>query len=444
MPEKMQAKQVLEESMVAHIDSLTPEGRGVAHIDGKTVFVSGALPGEEVQFRYIRRHSNFDEAYAVAVIKTAPNRVFPRCKHFNLCGGCTLQHLDANAQIHAKQQGLLDNLKRIGNVVPMNVLSPLTASNWGYRRKARLGVRYVHKKQRVLVGFREKSSHYLADLEQCEILHPHIGLNLRVLADFIQGLDAYNKIPQVEIAAGDNGTALVFRHLEELSENDRQRFQKFAKQHNYYIYLQAKGPDTAMAVWPEDAALFYTLPEHGIQIDFKPIDFTQINYEINAMMINRTMELLRPEPDDHVLDLFCGIGNLSLPIARKVSKIVGVEGEVAQVNRARQNALRNKIYNADFHVADLKQDINVFPWMRKQYYDKIVLDPPRSGALEILASLSAIAAGRIVYVSCNPTTLSHDAGELVHKHGYQLESLAVIDMFPHTSHVESMALFVRG
>ena len=439
----MGSKKDSQQTIFAHIDSLSPEGKGVARIDGKTVFVNGALANEDVRFRYTHRHRHYDEGIVTEILKPSTRRVTPLCQHFDICGGCSLQHLDNSAQVKIKQQDLLDKLKHLANVIPSTILPPLTAKSWGYRRKARLGVKYVYKKERILVGFREKNSRYLADISECEVLHPDVGKNLKQLAKLIQDLEAYNKIAQIEVAVSDNATALVFRNLIQLTEKDKQSLIAFAKAHKFFIYLQPKGPDTVVPLWPIDASLFYELKNYKLRLDFSPVDFTQINNEINAQMIDLALALLMLEDDDCVLDLFCGIGNFSLPISRKVARLVGVEGEAAQVKRAIDNAKCNNIINAEFHVADLSQDCNNLQWMRQQHYDKLLLDPPRSGALNTLIQLSNISIRRIVYVSCNPATLARDADELVNNQGFRLEKVVVMDMFPHTAHVESIALFVR-
>lgn len=435
-------KQMPAEAFRASVDSLAHDGRGVAHVNSKATFIEGALPGEEVMFTYVTQRKRYDEGVMTEVITPAPERGAPRCRHFGVCGGCSLQHLRADAQIRMKQQILLDNLRHIADLTPDEILPPLTGPYWGYRRRARLGAKFVEKKQAMLVGFREKRSAYLADLEQCEILHPKVGHNLLALRALLRGLDAYNRIPQVEVAAGDEAVALVFRHLDPLSERDIATLQKFGELHDFYIYLQPAGPDSAAPLWPEDARLSYRLNEFDVELEFRPTDFTQVNGDINGAMVRRALELLELQENEHVLDLFCGLGNFTLPIARRAAHVVGVEGDAKLVARARDNARANDIANADFHAADLSDEHSMWPWAA-QPFDKILLDPPRAGALEVVKRIGAFGVRRIVYVSCNPATFTRDAAELVHTHGYRLRRAGVMDMFPHTTHVECIALFER-
>lgn len=428
------------EPLTVHIDSMTHDGRGVAHVEGRTLLVAGVLPGEEVSVVIQRKRKDHDEATVAAVLRAAPERVEPRCAHFGVCGGCSLQHMAAPAQIHAKQQTLLENLEHIGKVAPGQVLPPLTGPHWGYRRRARLGVKYVRKKAKVLVGFREKQGRYLADLARCEVLHPAVGERLTELGALIQGLAAFERIPQIEVAVGDAAVALVFRNLEPLSEADQARLKSFGEAHGMQIYLQPQGPDSAYLLWPEAGALSYRLPEFDIELFFRPTDFTQVNAEVNRHMVSRAVDLLDPQPHERVLDLFCGIGNFTLPLARRAAEVVGVEGDAALIERARANAQHNGIGNVRFLAADLAA-AQAAPAWGEQAFDKVLLDPPRTGADAVLGQVAATGAGRIVYVSCNPATLARDAGILVHDHGYRLVSAGVMDMFPHTAHVESIAVF---
>ncbi|OGT22362.1 MAG: 23S rRNA (uracil(1939)-C(5))-methyltransferase [Gammaproteobacteria bacterium RBG_16_57_12] len=435
-------KRLPDQAITATIESLTHEGKGVSHIDDKVVFIDGALPGEEVMFRYTKRQRRYDEGRVDQVLRASADRVEPKCSHYGLCGGCSLMHMDPAAQIKAKQQMLLDDLRHLGKVEPEQILEPLTGPRWGYRRKARLGVKYVAKKGKVLVGFREKGAPYLADLSRCEVLHPEVGYRLEALSDVIGQLQAKDQIAQIEVAISDELTALVFRNLVALSDGDQDKLRSYASANHIHLYLQPKGPDSIFLLWPEHSRLVYALPEYDLHLEFRPTDFTQVNMDINRRMIPRALQLLEPQPEDVVLDLFCGLGNFSLPLARQVSKVIGVEGEAGLVQRAQDNATRNAITNAEFHVANLAGDVSVYPWLR-QHYDKILLDPPRTGALEVLPQLARFAPERMVYVSCNPATLARDAGELAHKYGYRLASAGVMDMFPHTAHVESIALFIR-
>ncbi|MFP4155891.1 MAG: 23S rRNA (uracil(1939)-C(5))-methyltransferase RlmD [Halothiobacillaceae bacterium] len=426
----------------ASIESMTHEGKGVTRIEGKTVFIDGALPGERVTFRYVDRHRNFDEGQVETVIEASPDRVEPRCAHFGVCGGCSLQHLDPARQIAIKQDVLRDSLERVGQVQPEIWLPPLTGPVWGYRRKARLGVRYVHKKGRVLVGFRERRSNFIADLQSCPVLHPAVGERLEALSMLITDMDARRTIPQIEVAVGDNGTALAFRHMEPLSDADLERLAAFARETGFMVYLQPGKPESLAPLVPEAPELYYRLDALDVRIDFTPLDFTQVNAEINRAMVPLALELLDPQPTDTVLDLFAGLGNFTLAIARRAGQVIGVEVDPLMVQRGEQSARRNGITNTLHYRADLSADVTDEPWLR-QHYDRVLVDPPRSGALEMIPRLAALAPRRIVYVSCHPGTLARDAGLLVGEHGYRLTHAGVMDMFPHTAHVESIAVFDR-
>jgi len=426
----------------AHIDSLSHDGQGVAHINGKATFVEGALPGEEVLFVYREQRNRYDVGEAVEIITASPERVTPRCPHFGVCGGCSLQHIAPAAQIRMKEGILLENLRRLADVEPVEVMPALIGPYWGYRRRARLGAKYVEKKQAMLVGFRERRSAYLAEMGRCEVLHPAVGERLLELRELLRGLQAYKCIPQIEVAASDDALGLVFRHLEPLSESDRGALRAFGERHGFYIYLQPHGPDSVVALWPEDPHLSYSLPAFAVTLEFRPTDFTQVNGEMNRNMVEQAMTLLAPGPQERVLDLFCGLGNFTLPIARRAGGVVGVEGDAKLVRRARDNAVHNGISNVEFHAADLASPDAPWPWLEGGF-DKIMLDPPRTGALEVVRRIGPLEAERIVYVSCNPATFARDAGLLVHKFGYRLLRAGVMDMFPHTAHVECMALFER-
>jgi 23S rRNA (uracil1939-C5)-methyltransferase len=440
MSKRTRKKRLPEPVSGVTIESLGHDGRGVTHLDGKAVFIDGALPGETVSFEYLNSHRKFDEGRITGVIEASPDRVEPRCPHFGLCGGCSLQHMEPGAQIKAKQQVLLDNLKYIGKVVPREVLPPLTGPVWGYRTKGRLGVKDVIKKGRVLVGFREKRSPYVADLSRCEVLHPWVGERFQVLSGMLEQLEARARIPQIEIAVTETVTALVFRHLEPLSEADTERLQQFAGEHQFQVYLQPGGPDSVRPLRPGSSSLSYHLPAEDIEIQFRPTDFTQINSAINEQMIARVLAMLALDKADSVLDLFCGLGNFTLPMARQAGVVVGVEGDSGLVSRARDNALLNGIDNVTFHTANLAEDQVGASWAGGAY-NKVLLDPPRSGAAEVLHVLGNIRPQRLVYVSCHPGSLARDAGTLVNDMGYRLLSAGVMDMFPHTAHVESIALF---
>ncbi|NOZ38182.1 MAG: 23S rRNA (uracil(1939)-C(5))-methyltransferase RlmD [Gammaproteobacteria bacterium] len=433
----------------ANIESLTHEGKGVAHIDGKTVFVDDALAGEVVEFIYTRKKRDFDEARLHRIISPSEHRVEPACAHFGICGGCRLQHLDAAEQLQVKQNVLLDNLRRVGKVEAETILPPLAGSQWGYRRKARLGVRYVHKKERVLVGFRERGSSFLAELNSCKVLHPSVGEKLTHLGDVIRRLSIYRQIPQIEVAVADNSAALIFRHLEALTDADKNILSEFGKANNFQIYLQPKGPDTvsllsSTAETEQDPpGLYYELAEQGLKLHFEPADFTQVNHDINTQMVRLALELLQLNKNDSLLELFCGLGNFTLPMAQQAKQIVAVEGDAGLIQRARENAIANGIENVEYHVANLMENLDNMPWLKNKHYQKVLLDPPRSGAKEALPYIAATGAERIVYVSCHPGTLARDAGELVHEYGYHLRAAGVMDMFPHTAHVESIALFEK-
>lgn len=438
-------KKLSTEPVRATIESLSHDGRGISHVDGKVTFIARALPGEDVMFRYTSQRGKFDEGDAIEILQASPQRIEPRCPHFGVCGGCSLQHLSPEDQIAAKQERLLENLQHLGKVSPSEVLPPLTAEPWGYRRKARLGVKYMRREQVVRVGFREKHSAFLTDAKQCDVLHEIIGTRLAALGELVNRLSVRDKVPQIEVAVGDTQTALVFRHLEPLSAEDEQQLCAFGEEHQLGIFVQPKGPNTIRRLWPDTESEFtlsYHLPAYDVEMQFQPTDFTQVNAELNRAMIDRAIDMLELEPGDRVLDLFCGLGNFSLPLARKAGAVVGVEGEAGLVERARENAQRNGIENIDFYAADLNGDLAAEPWYGEGF-DKLLLDPPRSGAPVVVEKLPHPLPNRIVYVSCDPATLARDAGVLVAQHGYRLVSAGVMDMFPHTAHVESIALFVH-
>ena len=432
-----------EEPIETSIQSLTPECRGFAQLDGKATFIDFALPGERLMFKYSKTSSKFDEGYAVEILQASEHRVEPPCEHFGVCGGCSLQHMDSETQILAKQNTLLNHLEHIAHSKPDVVLEPLRGPTLGYRYKARLGVRYVAKKEKVLVGFREKSTSFLANLNSCKVLHASVGERLEKLGLLIIDLDARSRIPQIEVAISDTVTTLIFRHLEALSDSDVQALRNFAQVENIQIFLQPGGGDTVKPLWPENPApLFYEIKNHQVRIEFQATDFIQVNPVINNLMIDRALQFLELNDQDRVLDLFCGLGNFTLPIAKYAKHVVGVEGSDAMVLKARDNAQLNGLENTQFHAADLSADLSGYPWL-KQSYDKILLDPPRSGAMEILKHIGKLKAKKIVYVSCHPATLARDAQVLVNDYGYNLVSAGVMDMFPHTAHVESIAVFEK-
>lgn len=427
------------------IESVSHDGKGVCHIDDMTVFIDGALEGEVVSFLYTNKRKNVAEGKVHEIIKPSPLRVEPKCPHFSICGGCSLQHLAADQQILLKQGILLNSLKHLGKTQPETLLQPLTGEHWGYRRKARLGVRFVVKKDKMLVGFREKHSNFLAELETCKVLYPDVGLHLRDLAEVLRSLSIYNQIPQIEVAYGDDQGAFIVRHLAPFSDADKEQLKDYAEKMKLHLYLQPKGPNTITRLYPEDnnfIPLSYALPEYNIVNQFRPTDFTQVNMQINRKMIELALDLLDIQTDHKVLDLFCGLGNFTLPMAGKAAHVTGVEGSAELVLRAKENALANGIENADFYAADLFEEVAEQSWA-KQKYDRILLDPARSGAKEIIDYLPKFGADTVVYVSCNPSTLARDSEIMVHKHGYTLVKAGVMDMFPHTAHVESIALFKK-
>jgi 23S rRNA (uracil1939-C5)-methyltransferase len=434
----------MSEYIETTIESLSHDGRGVTSINNKATFVSGALPQEKVRCKITKKHRRYNEAQTVEVLSPAHERTAPDCLHFGICGGCSMQHVTIEAQLQFKQQALLEQLKHFGKVTPEIILPPITGNPFGYRRKARLGVRYVIKKEKLLVGFREKFSNYLADIEQCTVLHPSVGTRLMELSQLIRGLSQYDQIAQIEVAVSDTETALIFRHMTPLTENDLAALSEFGQKNHFHIYLQPNPPAVVHKIWPlnTDDMLSYSLPDYQLEMRFHPLDFTQVNGEINRLMIQQALKLLDLKSTDTVLDLFCGLGNFTLPIARHAKEVIGVEGSVQMVERATANAQHNHISNTKFYAANLMEPGKQAPWLQPSY-DKILLDPPRTGAKEIIPFIAMKSAKRIVYVSCNPATLARDAGELVYNHRYTLRQVGVINMFPHTSHIEAIALFER-
>jgi len=428
---------------IATIDDLASNARGVGHVDGKAVFVADALPGEQVLYRPTRRKRNHDQARLETLLSASPDRVTPGCAHFGACGGCALQHLDAAAQLAFKQTQLLDALARLGHVAPEQVLAPLAAERWHYRRRARLGVKYVPKKGGTLVGFRERGAPFIALLRRCEVLVEPVGSRLTDLGHLIDGLSIRTQLPQIEVAAGDNAIALVFRVLAEPSAADRAALQAFGAEHGFSIYLQPGNADTIAPLSDAAPALYYDLPAHAVRLYFQPHDFVQIHAGVNRRMVDQALALLAPAPDDTVLDLFAGLGNFSLPLARRARRVIAVEGERGLVERARGNARANGLDNVEAHVADLFEPDDGAGWLDSGF-DSVLIDPPRSGAAEILPLVAARRPRRILYCSCHPATLARDAGELVARHGYRLTRAGVMDMFPHTAHIEAMAVFERS
>ena len=424
---------------IVNITDLSADGRGVAQIDGKVVFVSAALPSEQVKIKFTRTKRSYNEAKTVEIIQFAKNRIKPKCQYFGLCGGCALQHLPQIEQINFKQKSLLNTLSKQAKVKPENLLEPVVSKPWGYRRKARLGVKLVSKKGGVLVGFREVASNFLTVMDSCEVLHPQVGLKIKALKLLINSLQAASKIAQIEVAVADNATILIFRNLIALSDDDINLLDSFGKQNQLNIYTQSAGPNTIKPLNEEHfVQLQYSVL--GLTYNFNPNDFTQVNFDINKKMIALAIELLQLSKNDLVLDFFCGLGNFSLPLARHAKLVLGLELNNALVKAAKENAKLNNIENAQFLECNLQTQDIAGSWL-KQSWNKVLLDPPRSGAKEILPLIASLKPSHILYVSCNPATLARDTDILVNDYNYKCKNLAVLDMFPNTAHVESMTLF---
>jgi 23S rRNA (uracil1939-C5)-methyltransferase len=435
----------LSEAAVGRVEALNHEGWGVvrAAAGAKVTFVAGALPGELVEYRTRRRQRGHDEAELVAVLEPSPQRIEPKCVHFGQCGGCALQHLAPAAQLEVKEAQLRESLRRIGKVEPRQWLAPLHGDAWGYRRRARLGARYVHKQGRSLVGFREKLSSYVAEVEQCPVLRPEVGSIVGELSRLVSRLSIPTRIPQIEVAVGDATTVLVLRVLEPPSAGDRELLRQFEDAHHLCILLQAGRPDSLEPLSGRQPDLWYTLPNHGLRLAFEPADFIQVNGAMNQQLIDRVLELLQLEATSVVLDLFCGLGNFTLPIGRHAGRVVGIEGEAGLIARARANAAANELHNVQFHVADLAGAEAVQRCLNLaggSGYTHVLIDPPRTGALDVLPALARIAPRRLAYVSCHPGSLARDLGILVTEHGFSLRQAGIVDMFTHTSHVESIAI----
>jgi 23S rRNA (uracil1939-C5)-methyltransferase len=459
------------------VESLDHEGRGIAHCEGKVIFIEGALPGERVTYSSYRKKKSFEMAQVVDVIKPSFMRVQPKCIHFGVCGGCSMQHLEPRAQVAAKQRVLEDTLWHVGKVKAETILPPVYGMPWGYRQRARLSVRHVLKKGKTLVGFHEKRSSFVADMQLCEILQPKVGAMLPALAQLMDSLTIRDRLPQIEVACGDNVDVLVLRILEPLSLSDEDALRRFADMHGVQFWLQPKGPETVHPFHPLDAPkLSYSLPEFDIKMPFAPTEFTQVNHQLNRTMVHRAIRLLDPQPGERIADFFCGLGNFTLPVARCGAQVLGIEGSPALVRRAQQNAEHNGLAgNAKFAAMNLfeideptlvemgssfsreedsrSEDSLPGDHSRNRFasrvtchdrpFDKWLVDPPRDGAVELVKAIGDNGPGRIVYVSCSPATLARDAEVLVHVKGYALQSAGVMNMFPQTSHVESIALFER-
>lgn len=429
--------------LLVTVHELNPKGFGIARVDGRQLTVPGVLPGEQVKVRLRRRGRRTAHSELIEVLEPAPERVAPRCPHFGICGGCTLQHLDPAAQLARKQQHLRDLFWQHGQLAPHSWLPPVAEDPWGYRRRARLGARFVEKKGSVLVGYREAQGGFVADLSRCMTLHPLIGERIEQLRDLLTQLECRRSIPQIEVAVGDADVALMIRHLVALGPSDRARLIAFARAQAVQIHLQPGGPDTLAPLWPADAKpLHYRLPDWGLELQFMPGDFVQVNGAVNQRLISQAVDLLAPEKHERMLDLYCGIGNFTLPFAGLVGEIVGLEGCASLVARAQENARRNGIDNAQFHQSDLASAAARAPWLRQSWHT-LLIDPPRSGCSSLLGAPEIARLRRILYVSCNPETLARDASLLVRQQGFQLARAGIVDMFPHTNHAEVIALFVR-
>jgi 23S rRNA (uracil1939-C5)-methyltransferase len=437
------------------VESLDQEGRGVAHVDGKTIFIDGALPNEKVSYQITRAKDDYAFANVVEIFKQSNLRVTPQCKHFGYCGGCKLQHLDFVGQVAAKQRLLENNIKHIGKAKADNILPPLMGPTWGYRHKARLSVKYVTKKERVLVGFNEKGTRFVADMDSCEVLTPEVSALITPLQEMIGQLSLRDKIPQLELAVGEplseaenagKNIVLIFRIMDVLQPADELLLKAFADQYHVSIWTQTKGADTVKPYYPLDApSLQYSLNEFALSYPFKPNEFTQVNPQINQVMVRRAMQLLQPKTNERIADFFCGIGNFTLPIARSGATVLGYEGLENLVARAVESATLNGLAkNTAFDVSDLfKMTPELLTSLGR--FDKWLIDPPRDGAFELVKAIDdQNAPERIVYVSCNPATLARDIDVLVNQKGYRLSAAGVVNMFPHTAHVESIALLQRS
>jgi 23S rRNA (uracil1939-C5)-methyltransferase len=438
------------------IKSLDMDAQGVGRAtaedgsEGKVIFVEGALPGERVLYASFRKKAAFEQALLIKILRESVMRTRPKCPYFSKCGGCSMQHLDVRAQIAVKQRVLEDNLQHIGKLHAETIYRPIHGPSWGYRYRARLAVRLIAGKGGALVGFHEKKSSFVADMETCDVLHPNVSALLVPLRVLVRDLSIRDRVPQIEVAVGAEITALVLRILEPLTQADEALLRTFADTHGVQFWLQPKGPETAYPFYPLGQELAYTLPEFGIRMPFKPTDFTQVNHQINRVLVSRALRLLAAQPTDRVLDLFCGIGNFTLPLARVAREVVGIEGSAGLTERALENASVNGVHERTSFACRNLFEITADDFRALGSFDKILIDPPREGALAVSKALGEIAQSgegvlpkRIVYVSCNPATLARDAGVLVRDAGYRMKGAGVVNMFPHTSHVESIALFER-
>lgn len=427
---------------IGMIESLDFEARGIARQDGKAIFVEGALPGESVEYASFRKKASYELAHLIRVLSPSSSRVTPPCPHFGVCGGCAMQHLEPMAQLASKQRVLEDTLWHVGRVRAGQILPPIQGEAWGYRQRARLGVRKVAKSGEVLIGFHERRSSFIADIKQCRILPPHVSSLLLPLRELLSSLSVSEQVRQIDIAVGEQCTAVLLGLPAMLKVSDEKKLQHFADQHKIVFYVQPKGPDSVYRFYPEsEPRLTYTLPEFSVVLAFLPSDFTQVNHAVNRVLVRRAMGLLDPQPSERIADLFCGLGNFTLPIARSGAHVLGVEGSDGLVRRARENAAINGLASSvDFVVANLFES-TADSLAALGRFDKMLIDPPREGAIEVVSALSDAVPKRIVYVSCNPATLARDAAILVNSKGYRFVSVGAVNMFPHTAHVESIALF---
>jgi 23S rRNA (uracil1939-C5)-methyltransferase len=444
---RQRKRKLMEQPIEVVIEDLSHDGRGIARVNGKVMFVNGALPGERVVVKHTGGNKNFEEGLTIEVLEASDDRVVAQCQFYDVCNGCTMMHLAPEKQIEFKQNTLKQNLLKMAKLQPESWLQPLTDESWHYRRRARLSVRWVIAKDKVLVGFREKDGRYVADMDNCEILKQPLDTLLKPLAEMIAKLRIKQHVAQIEASVADEGVALIIRHLKPIGPADEEVLLSFAEQNHIRIYSQSKGPKTIFEMTRTDDSvdlkpLFFDMPQYNIRMEFLPSDFIQVNAKMNEKMIAQAMDLLDIKADDVILDLFCGLGNFTLPLATTVKTVVGIEGEKTLVQRAQHNAQLNKIDNIDFQVADLTKNHQNSDWFKLDY-TKVLIDPPRSGAWEILPLIAQTKADTLLYVSCHPASLARDTDRLVNELGFKLVKAGVMDMFPHTSHVESMALFVR-
>jgi 23S rRNA (uracil1939-C5)-methyltransferase len=435
-------RKLMEQPIEVVIEDLSHDGRGIARINGKVMFVNGALPGEKVIAKHTGGSKNFEEGLAIEILQASDDRVEAQCQFYDVCNGCTMMHLTPLKQIEFKQNTLKQNLLKMAKLQPEIWLDPLTAGSWHYRRRARLSVRWVIAKDKVLVGFREKEGRYVAEMDYCEVLQKPLDDLIKPLAAMIGQLVIRQHVAQIEASIADDDVALIIRHLKPIRETDERILLDFAKEHSVRIYSQSKGPNTIVELTENHQALYFDMPAYNVRMEFLPSDFIQVNAKMNEKMIAQAMDLLEVSEDDVVLDLFCGLGNFTLPLATKVKQIVGIEGDQSLVDRAVHNAKLNQLDNVDFYEADLRRNHENSEWFQKDY-TKVLIDPPRSGAWEVLPLIAQTKADTLLYVSCHPASLARDTDKLVNELGFKLVKAGVMDMFPHTSHVESIALFRR-